>query len=85
MISISEIKRLEGFILYPNSGCVFKQVYSDGGEKLFVEYSGLTVLEIVFNEDVIFCHWQDNIPKNWESEIQEIENQIKRFYNVQVP
>lgn len=59
----------------------FKQVYSDGSEKLFVEYSGFTVLEIVDKriEGIVFCHWQDNIPKNWESEIQEIENKIKEF------
>lgn len=45
MFSIQEIKNLETFLFEDRIGCVFKKVYSDGSERIFIEYSGYTVLE----------------------------------------
>lgn len=76
MLSIQEMKNLENFLFEDSIGCVFKKVYSDGSERIFIEYSGCTVLECHSN----YCDWMEGIPKNWESEIREIENKIESFF-----
>lgn len=40
MFSIDKMKKLEEFLFKENIGCIFKQIYLDQYERLFIEYSG---------------------------------------------
>lgn len=81
MLSIQEMKNLENFLFEDDIGCVFKKVYSDGSERIFIEYSGYTVLEsCISDKGDFYCDWLSS-PPNWESEIREIEKKVNLFRN----